>query len=94
METSLKGHELNKKLETLSGWEVINDHQLSKTFKFKDFVSALAFVNKIGATAEAQNHHPDIFLSWGKVKVETWTHTAHGITEKDFTLARAVDSLL
>ena len=79
-------------LEQVPGWAVM-DQRLSKTYKFKNFVEALAFVNKVGALAERENHHPDIFLSWGKVKIDTWTHVANGLTENDFILAAKIDLL-
>jgi len=74
------------------GWEIVENHHLMKTYKFPDFAQALAFVNKIGAIAEAANHHPDIELSWGKVVVKTYTHTANGLTEKDYALANKVEA--
>ncbi len=64
-------------------WQLASE-RLTKTFSFDDFVSALAYVNKLGELAEAENHHPDITLSWGKVGVSIWTHDAGGITENDF----------
>jgi 4a-hydroxytetrahydrobiopterin dehydratase len=76
------------------GWIVVGDHHIQKTFRFPDFAKALEFVNKAGAVAEAQNHHPDILLSWGKVEITTFTHTANGLTEKDFKLASAIDELI
>jgi 4a-hydroxytetrahydrobiopterin dehydratase len=75
-----------------AGWEIIDNHHLSKTYKFRDFVEALAFVNRVGAIAEAANHHPDIELSWGKVVVRTYTHTTNGLTKKDYDLAHKIDS--
>lgn len=81
-------------LEQLNGWEVVNGHHLHKTYKFPDFVQALAFVNRIGAASEAQGHHPDLKLGWGKVEVELFTHTADGISEKDYTLAATIDQIL
>ena len=65
----------------------------SRAFKFPDFVQALAFVNKVGAIAEEQGHHPDILLSWGKAEVTTWTHKINGLTESDFILAAKIDKL-
>ena len=58
---------------------------------FPDFKSALDFVNRVGAVAEEQGHHPDIHLTWGRADIETWTHDAGGITESDFTLAAKID---
>lgn len=80
--------------EQLTGWEVVEGHHLHKVFKFPNFQQALDFVNRLGAKAEAQNHHPEIKLGWGKVEVELFTHTANGITEKDYTLAAAIDQVL
>jgi 4a-hydroxytetrahydrobiopterin dehydratase len=75
------------------GWEVVAGHHLARTFRFPDFVSALALVNQIGALAEEQGHHPDLRLAWGKVAVEIWTHDAGGLTENDFVLAFKIDRL-
>lgn len=68
-------------------WQVIDDHHLQKKFKLKNFAEALAFTNRIGAIAEAQNHHPDIYLAWGKVEITIWTHKIDGLTESDFVFA-------
>jgi 4a-hydroxytetrahydrobiopterin dehydratase len=76
--------------ELSAGWTVIDDHHLSKAFEFKDFAEALAFVNRAGEIAEREGHHPDIYLSWGKVRVEIWTHKIDGLTESDFILAAKI----
>ena len=78
-------------LAQLSGWEVEDDHHLQKEFRFPDFASALAFVNRVGDVAEEQNHHPDIALSWGEVRVLIFTHAIDGLTDSDFVLAAKVD---
>lgn len=80
-------------LKRLSGWEVINEHHLSKQFAFPDFATALAFVNRIGEIAEAEAHHPEVTLSWGKVGLRIWTRKIDGLTERDFTLAAKIDAL-
>jgi len=80
-------------LKQLSGWEAVNQHHLAKEFKFPDFATALAFVNRIGALAEAEGHHPDITLAWGKAGVQIWTHKVDGLTESDFILAAKIDEL-
>jgi 4a-hydroxytetrahydrobiopterin dehydratase len=72
----------------------IEDKALTRSFQFKDFVEALAFVNKLGALAERENHHPDIHISWNTVTVRWWTHTAGGVTPRDRELAEATDLLL
>lgn len=74
-------------------WTVVNNHHLEKQFKFPDFKTALAFVNKVGSLAEEQGHHPDISLAWGKVGVIIWTHKIDGLTESDFILAAKIDQL-
>ncbi len=73
------------------GWEVVDGHHLHKRFDFPDFVSALAFVNRAGALAEEQGHHPDLLLSWGKVVVEVWTHKIDGLADADFVLAAKLE---
>jgi 4a-hydroxytetrahydrobiopterin dehydratase len=91
----LKGRALSDLLGKLgNGWEVINEHHLEKEFKFKNFREALAFTNKVGELAEAQGHHPDIYLAWGRVKVTIWTHKIDGLTESDFVMAAKIDRLL
>lgn len=88
----LKGTELPRLLEQLnSGWSVIQEHHLEKEYRFKDFVTALTFTNKVGELAEEEGHHPDIHLSWGKVKIALWTHKIEGLSESDFILASKCD---
>ena len=89
----LKGKELDDYLKQVSGWKAVNEHHIAKMFTFPDFVKALAFVNKVGALAEEQGHHPDILLSWGKAEITTWTHKIDGLTESDFILAAKIDRL-
>lgn len=74
-----------------NGWEVVDGHHLAKQYRFPDFASALAFVNKVGAVAEAQGHHPDLELGWGRVGIKIWTHKIEGLTESDFVLAAKCD---
>jgi 4a-hydroxytetrahydrobiopterin dehydratase len=75
----------------LKDWEVVKNHHLEREFLFPDFKSALAFVNKVGAIAEEQGHHPDIYLAWGKARVTIWTHKIDGLTESDFILAAKIE---
>ena len=92
----LKGKELadiHRQLPESSQWNVVNEHHLVRAYKFPDFRSALAFVNKVGELAEEQGHHPDIALGWGKVEITTWTHAVDGLTESDFILAAKIDRL-
>lgn len=75
----------------VAAWSVIDNHHLSREFRFVDFATALRFVNQVGEIAEAQGHHPDIQLAWGRVTVEIWTHKINGLTESDFIFAAKVD---
>ena len=75
------------------GQGVGHQHHIVRAYKFPDFKSALAFVNRVGEVAEAQGHHPDILLGWGKVEITTWTHAVDGLTESDFILAAKIDLL-
>ena len=77
----------------LPGWQVVDEHHLSKTYLFSDFRTALDFVNRVGAVAEEEGHHPDLYLAWGKVEVKTWTHKIDGLTESDFILAAKIGRL-
>ncbi len=69
----------------------MNEHHLEKVFRFKNFREALDFTWHIGELAEQQDHHPDIHLAWGEVKVTIWTHKIDGLTESDFIFAAKVD---
>jgi 4a-hydroxytetrahydrobiopterin dehydratase len=86
--------EIHRQLAQPAQWKIIDEHHLVRAYKFPDFKSALAFVNRVGEVAEEQGHHPDILLAWGKVEITTWTHAVDGLTESDFILAAKVDRLL
>lgn len=88
----LKGKELSNLLEKLgNGWKVIDEHHLEKEYTFPNFRQALDFTIRAGELAEAQFHHPDIYLAWGKVKLIIWTHKINGLTESDFVWAAKAD---
>ena len=89
----LKGKELAALVCQVKEWKVIDEHHISKSYSFPDFVSALEFVKLIGAVAEEQGHHPDILLRWGMVGVTIWTHKIDGLTESDFILAAKIDEI-
>ncbi len=90
----LEGDELTGLRERLGGgWRVVEEHHLEKEFRLEDFRAALGFTNRVGKLAEEQGHHPDIHLSWGRVRLEIWTHKIDGLTESDFVLAAKVDKL-
>ena len=90
---ALKGDALEKLKTQISGWQVVDEHHLLKAYSFPDFRTALDFVNKAGAIAEEEGHHPDLLLSWGKVEAKIWTHKVDGLTESDFILAAKLDQI-
>jgi len=87
----MRGVEIKEYLAELSGWEVIEDHHLTKHYQFKNFVEAQAFVTRVGALAEEQGHHPDICFGWGYADIKIWTHKIDGLSEGDFILAAKID---
>ncbi|MFN8008259.1 MAG: 4a-hydroxytetrahydrobiopterin dehydratase [Terriglobia bacterium] len=89
----LKGERLQDIASQVPSWQVVDEHHLSKNFKLGDFKEALALVNRIGEIAEKEDHHPDLYLAWGKVRVDIWTHKINGLTESDFVLAAKIDAL-
>ncbi len=68
-------------------------HKLAREFKFKNFKAALAFVNKVGAIAEGEGHHPDIHVYYSKVVLELYTHAVGGLSENDFIIAAKIDAI-
>lgn len=91
----LEGEELSRlESELAGGWRVIEGHHLEKEYTFPNFVDALAFVNLVGALAEDQDHHPDIYLAWGRTQIQIWTHKIDGLTESDFVFAARCDALV
>ena len=89
--SKLSPEQINSNLSNLSGWSFEND-SITKQFLFKDFIEALSFVNAVGLEAEKMDHHPDILMfGWNKVKITISTHSAGGVTEKDFSLAQKIE---
>lgn len=90
----LAGEELYKLYAELGAdWQLVNDHHLEKEYKFKGYAPAVAFTNVVASLAEEQNHHPDLLLAYGKVKVSVWTHKIDGLTESDFVFAAKIEEL-
>jgi 4a-hydroxytetrahydrobiopterin dehydratase len=88
----LQEHEIEERLGPLEGWERSGD-TITKTFERGDFVGSVEFVRSLVAPAEDMNHHPDLEISWDKVKVSITTHAEGGLTENDFELAKRIDAL-
>ncbi|MEO8201857.1 MAG: 4a-hydroxytetrahydrobiopterin dehydratase [Gemmatimonadota bacterium] len=82
--------EIGEKLKALPGW-VFDNNALQRTYKSNGWGSTLMVVNAIGFLCEAAGHHPDLSVSWSSVVVRLWTHTANGVTDKDFEVARMIE---
>ena len=90
----LEAKEVQRLLASLPEWRLDEGgKRISRQFRFKDFVQAVDFVNRITPVAEEEGHHPDLELGWGRAKVEFTTHAAGGLTENDFVMAAKVDRL-
>ena len=88
----LSTDETKSLLTNLSNWQIVSG-ELVKTFQFKDFVSAIDFVNRVGKLAEQAGHHPDIDIRYNRVRLALTTHDAGGLTHKDFDLAAQTEKL-
>ncbi len=88
----LTNEEINKKIKTLSGW-TINNNGIEKTFQFKDFIEAFAFMTRFAFYAEKANHHPEWSNVYNKVNIRLTTHDVGGISEKDFELAKKIENV-
>ena len=92
-DTPLTGEGLIQHLAQVDDrWSVVNEHHIEAEFRCGNFVKALGFTNAIGAVAEAEGHHPDICLGWGRVSVTIWTHAIDGLSVNDFILAAKIDA--
>ncbi|MGL5074521.1 MAG: 4a-hydroxytetrahydrobiopterin dehydratase [Waterburya sp.] len=85
--------EIEQKIKTLPQWQQQNQ-AITRTFEFKNFVEAIAFVDKLVEPAEAAQHHPDLTISYNKVTVSLSSHDAGGITQQDFDLAKTISQLV
>jgi 4a-hydroxytetrahydrobiopterin dehydratase len=84
---------LNYKLKINKAWKVVDGKKLQREFKFKSFVQTMGFVNQVALIAQAEDHHPDMQISYSHVVIELWTHSSQGLTENDFILAAKIDQL-
>ena len=89
----LNGEEIKKLLKEIPSW-TLKDGHLYKKFKFKDFLEAMKFINKIAQIAESEGHHPDFCVHYNKVDVELWTHAINGLSENDFIVAAKIDKII
>jgi len=91
--TPLKAAEIEERLKDLSGW-AFEENKISKTYQFKNFLACTSFASAVGVIAEGFDHHPEILITWGKVKVSYNTHSeGYIVTPMDFKAAQAIESL-
>lgn len=83
--------EFMKKLP--EGWRVQDGKKLEKEFSFKNFLKAMAFVDRVADVAESEDHHPDIYIHYNKVRIELWTHAIDGLSENDFIVASKIEAM-
>jgi 4a-hydroxytetrahydrobiopterin dehydratase len=84
-----RANELLRELD--DGWHLNADGHLERLYRLQNFAQAMAFANKVANIAEEEGHHPDLYIAWGKCKVEIWTHKISGLTESDFYFAAKAD---
>ncbi|MEK6303685.1 MAG: 4a-hydroxytetrahydrobiopterin dehydratase [Acidobacteriota bacterium] len=89
----LTDDEIAHRLAALTGWSN-NGRWIEKTYRFKNFLRAMSFLNAVAYLAESVNHHPDLMIHYRELTVRNWTHIAGGITEHDFSLAARIDQLV
>ncbi|MGM0507190.1 MAG: 4a-hydroxytetrahydrobiopterin dehydratase [Bacteroidota bacterium] len=90
----LQGKELKELHQQLSDeWNLVDDHHLTRDYTFDDFQEALDFTNRVGEMSEEQGHHPEIYLTWGKVTLKVYTHAIDGLAESDFIWAAKAEDL-
>lgn len=88
----LKGEDLKKKYNQIDdNWKLVEEHHITREFKFDDFKGAHQFANRVASLAEQLDHHPEICYTWGKTNVTLWTHKIDGLSENDFIFAAKVD---
>ena len=93
---ALDSTECDAYLKQLPGWQITSKDgvaMLEKTFEFTNYTQCLVFVHEVGSMAEKNDHHPEMTISWGKVKVCWWTHTLGGLHLNDFILAARCDEV-
>jgi len=87
----LTPEQIGKLNSELSGWELIDNKRITKSFKFNDFKAAMDLADRIAVIAEEEGHHPDLTVRWGELSIELWTHKINALTESDFILAAKID---
>lgn len=90
---ALSREDIEPFMKQISGWQLVDDHKIRKKIKFKNFMGPMELANEIASLAEEEGHHPDLYIRWGELMVEIWTHKVNGLTESDFVLAAKIDQI-
>lgn len=90
----VKDDDIEDRLKEISGWTLSPERGLVRNFSFRGFNDGLEFVNRVAAIADSLDHHPDVFLSWGRVELSIITHCKNALTTRDFELARAIEAIV
>jgi len=88
---ALTAEQIQPFLSQLDQWQCENDQKIVKSYRFDNFKQAMDLATKVAAVAQKENHHPDLIVRWGELRVEIWTHVSRGLTENDFILASKID---
>ncbi len=88
---ALTADEIKPLLLQVDKWHCENDQKIFKSYKFENFKQSMDLATKVAAIAQKENHHPDLIVRWGELRIEIWTHICHGLTENDFILASKID---
>lgn len=88
---ALTPEEVAPMMAQLEQWNCLDNKKICKSYRFDNFKEALDMATKVGAIAQKENHHPDLIVRWGELRVEIRTHVSHGLTENDFILASKID---
>ena len=91
--SALPNSEIQTLMTELDAWRCVDDHHLERDYRFKDFKSAWAALDRVAQLAEDSWHHPDLELAWGRLSVKIWTHKIDGLSEADFVFAARCDRL-
>lgn len=89
---ALTPEQIEPLLAQLDRWQCEENQKIVKSFRFDNFKQAMDLATKVAVVAQRENHHPDLIVRWGELRVEIWTHVSHGLTENDFILASKIDS--
>jgi 4a-hydroxytetrahydrobiopterin dehydratase len=91
---TLGPEEVTRLSAEVPGWRVEEGRRLGRAIRFKDFAGPMRLANRIATVADAEGHHPDLHVHWGRLEIEITTHAVKGLTENDFILAAKIDQLL